>query len=189
MWWRPTGVRTLLSDSCAPSPPPDSLFAPTLSSGPSLSSPGPSLPFFPWVSYSLLRFFPILSRSPPLFSPLGHLTLHPLSAPTLLRALALCPSQPYRHRTGTSARITRRPPRAARGQPRRLRRPAGLRLAAKLGKCRLLEPRANGRQGRDLSSGAGSGEATKGRSVAARGLEQLPEPLDGPPPPPRHGRE
>lgn len=64
-------------------------------------------------------------------------------------------------------------------------------MAAELGEQRPLGPSTNGSQGRDRGASAGSGEATKARRVAAPGLEQLPEPEppDGPPPPPRHGRE
>lgn len=152
-------------------------WTPTLFSGWTLSCPGPPLSFSPWVPHSILLFFPILSRAPPLFSPLGSFTL------TLLPTLALCPSQPNRSDNQKLPSTSRQ-----RGL-RRVSRLAGLGLAAKLGKCRLLELLANESQGRDRGSGAGSGEATEERRVAAPGLEQLPEPLDGPPPLPRHGRE
>lgn len=111
------------------------------------------------------------------------------SVSTLLPALEPRPAQPHRQKTRSVATIRRRPPRAARGQPPWVSRLAGRGLAAGLGKCRLPEPPANGNQGRDRGSSAGSGEATKGPRVAAPGLEQLPEPPDRPPPPPRHGRE
>jgi hypothetical protein len=180
----PSPCLTPLADTCVPSPP-------QLSSG---------SPLFLLRFFSLLHFF---SRDPPLSSSVLPSALHVLSAllsfrvphsplpsiPTQFPPLALRPAQPQGHGTGTVAAIRRRPPRAARGQPPRVPRLAGCGLAAELGKCGLLEPPTNGNQGRDRGAGAGSGEATKGRRVAAPGLEQLPEPPDGSLPPPRHGRE